>query len=136
MKMILRNSNLKFETKKILVEQSTLNASAMSDLNNPGKVISDDQGYKLYIYKNVSGGNLKFNLAGKGNTWTTTCYLYGIFDEEPVIGSQSTSYLKLQSKGEVFDLDVIVPNGKYIGISDYAYAPSSGGSCVVTYEEV
>lgn len=135
MKLILRNSNLKFETKKVLVEQSTLNASSMSDTNYPGKIFENNQGFKIYIYKNVSGGNLQFTLTGKGNTWTNAAYLYGIFDEEPVIGSQATSYLQLQSAGQVFDLDIIVPNGNYIGISDYAYAPDSGGSCTVTYEE-
>lgn len=134
MKMILRNSNLKFETKKTLVEQSILNAAVMGDLNQPGKII-DTEGFKIDVYKNISGGNLQFNLTGKGNAWTNTCMLYGIFDEEPVVGSQATSYYQLSSLGEVFDLNVVVPNGKYLGVSDYAYAPSSGGYCTVTYEE-
>lgn len=136
MKVILRNSNLKFETKKTLVEQSTLNNASMNDFSHPGEVMGDVTSYRLFIYKNVSGTNLKFNLTGKGNTWTNTGYIYGIFDEEPVVGSIAINYYSLPSVGQNFNLDVIVPNGKYIGISEFCYAPASGGSCVVTYEEV
>lgn len=134
MKVILRNSNLKFETKKTLVEESVLNNASMYDRNQAGKLLSTS-GFKFTIYKNVSGGELLFNLSGKANTWGTPGYLYGIFDNEPEIGSVATSFEPVDT-AEVFNIDITVPNGKYIGISEYAYAPGSGGSCTVTYEEV
>ena len=136
MKVIFKNTKLEFQTKETLVEQNTSNNVNMSDTYNPGKIIEESNGHKLYVYKNISGGNLQFNLTGKGNTWTRDCYLYGIFDEEPVVGSKSNSYHRLGSAGEVFDLNGVVPNGKYLGVSDYAYAPESGGSCTVTYKKV
>lgn len=133
MKLVLKNSNLIFKTKKVLVENSNLYSASMNDLNKPGKVVTAQA--TMIIYKNVSGGALSFNLSGSANTWSTPGYLYGVFDNEPEIGSVASSYQSV-TKSQVFNFDVIVPNGKYIGISEYAYAPASGGSCTVTYEEV
>lgn len=132
MKMILKNTTL--ELQKALVETSTLNNACMYDTSNPGKVVSYS-GYHLFIYKNISGGDLKFTLTGKANTWGTPGCLYGIFDDEPELGDVATSY-KMVNQSESYSKEVVVPNGKYIGISEYAYAPASGGSCVVTYEQV
>lgn len=118
---------------KTLVEKSRLGNTTIGT-NNDGRIVAELQGHYIDVYKNISGGDLSFNLAGKANLWAGPFTLSGIFENNPTIGEIATSVERV-NKSEDFNINIVVPNGKYIGISENAYSIVSGGSCTITYKE-
>lgn len=119
---------------RTLVEKSVLQNTTIGNASN-GSIVAERDGYYIDIYKNVSGGDLLFNLSGKASSWVNSATLCGIFDNEPVIDEVATS-IETVLKSATFDKNVTVPDGKYIAVSSLSYNTQAGGSCTITFEEI